>query len=125
MTIHLDTSFLIRALLAGTPQAATLDGWLAAGDAVGISAIAWCEFLCGPVNPAAIAAAQLVVGAPVPFAPEDAALAATLFNTTGRRRGSLPDCMIAAVAVRSGATVATVNPDDFRRFASAGVAFQS
>jgi predicted nucleic acid-binding protein len=56
--IHLDTSFLIRALLDGTPESLALDQWIRAGEAIGISGVAWCEFICGPVEPAAIALAS-------------------------------------------------------------------
>ena len=51
----------------------------------------------------------------LPFGVEDAAMAAELFNRTGRRRGSLADCMVAATALIRGAPPATANPADFRR----------
>ena len=50
--IHLDTSFLIRALAAGTPEDVRIRQWLAAGEALGVSSLAWCEFLCGPLDAA-------------------------------------------------------------------------
>jgi predicted nucleic acid-binding protein len=51
----------------------------------------------------------------------DCAATARLFNLGGRRRGSFTDCMIAAVAIRAGATLATSNGEDFVRFRSAGL----
>jgi predicted nucleic acid-binding protein len=50
MMIHLDTSFLIRALLDGTSESAALEHWIGSGENIGISSVAWCEFLCGPAT---------------------------------------------------------------------------
>ncbi len=119
--IHLDTSFLIHALSAGTPQDRKLRAWLAAGEPLGISAVAWTEFLCGPVEPAALDLVARIVSERFPFGEGEATLAARLFNDSGRRRGSLADCMIAATALRAGVALATENPKDFRRFAGAGL----
>ena len=49
--IHLDTNFLIQALVAGSPAETNLQTWLTAGEDLGISTIAWSEFLCGPLTP--------------------------------------------------------------------------
>jgi predicted nucleic acid-binding protein len=119
--IHLDTSFLIRALLPGSSQDQILRRWLGAGEPLGMSAIAWGEFLCGPIGASGIALAARIVDEPVPFVGADAALTAQLFNEGGRRRGSLVDCMIAGIALRAGAALATANPSDFRRYAPAGL----
>ena len=119
--IHLDTSFLIRALLKGSGEDRRIRAWLHDGTPVGASAIVWAEFLCGPVEANDIELAMTVLEERVPFTEEDAAMAASLFNGTGRRRGSLADCMIAASAIRSSALLATANADDFARFRSAGL----
>lgn len=119
--IHLDTSFLIRALVSGSRQDTTLRRWLRAGERLAVSTIAWAEFLCGPVAPLEVELATRLVPERVPFAEVDAFVAARLFNETGRRRGSLTDCMIAASALRLKASVATHNPHDFRRFEAAGL----
>ena len=50
------------------------------------------------------------------YTSEDSEMTARLFNLGGRRRGTLADCMIAAVAIRAGASLATTNPADLRRF---------
>ncbi|KAA0254425.1 MAG: type II toxin-antitoxin system VapC family toxin [Acidobacteria bacterium] len=119
--IHLDTSFLIRALLPGSQEDAALRGWLRRGVPVAASAIAWTELLCGPLSGTQAGLARIVVGKVLPFSDDDASLAAFLFNATGRRRGSLVDCMIAAVAIRARAEIATANASDFDRFAEHGL----
>lgn len=119
--IHLDTSFLIRALLPGSPEDASLRGWLRRGLPVAASAVVWAELLCGPLTAREAELALLVVGEPVPFRGDDATLAASLFNATGRRRGSLADCMVAAAAIRSEAELATANEADFARFVPLGL----
>lgn len=119
--IHLDTSFLIRALLPGGPEDAALRGWLRRGLPIGASAIVWAELLCGPLAKRQADLALLVVGEPIAFAREDAALAAALFNAAGRRRGSLVDCMVAAVAIRGEAALATSNEADFARLVPHGL----
>lgn len=118
---HLDTSFLIRVLVRDSPQDVALREWLRVGERVAISVIAWTEFLCGPIRAHEVDLAARVVAERVPFTEENAALAARLFNESGRRRGSLMDCMIAATALEGGALIATNNASDFRRFEGAGL----
>ena len=119
--IHLDTSFLIRALLPGSPEDAALRAWLRAGLPIGASAIVWTELLCGPLTKRQAELALLVVGELIAFGREEAALAASLFSAAGRRRGSLVDCMVAAVAIRSRSALATANEADFARFVPHGL----
>jgi predicted nucleic acid-binding protein len=119
--IHLDTNHLIRSLVPGTPQAGQLQTWTAAGEAVGMSAMAWAEFLCGPLSRSQSSAALATLVPIEPVTAADAALAADMFNKSGRRRGTLADCVIAAVAIRVGASLATENRNDFSRFVSFGL----
>ncbi|MFQ5744597.1 MAG: type II toxin-antitoxin system VapC family toxin [Acidobacteriota bacterium] len=119
--VHLDTSFLIRALVPDSEQDVRLRGWLRAGEPLAMSAIGWAEFLCGPIEEHHLELVARFLPERVPFLDDHATLAARLFNLTGRRRGSLMDCMIAATAVRAAALLATANPRDFSRFESAGL----
>ena len=48
--IHLDTSFLIGALNPGSPEDHRLRGWIRDGETLGMGAVAWAEFLCGPLT---------------------------------------------------------------------------
>ena len=112
--VHCDTNFVIQATVAGSPAHAQFTAWAAAGEAANVSAIAWAEFLCGPMDATAEALARQIFPHPEPFLPADAALAARLFNQTGRRSRTLADCMIAAVAIRCGTKLATLNAGDFQ-----------
>jgi len=120
--IHLDTNYLIGLLVKGSPQALDVDAWLAAGQPLAASAIAWTEFLNGPVTPLAVSRAEAVLESRiVSFGRPEAVLAAELFNKTGRRRGSRFDCLIAATAIAAQAEVATVNQTDFTAFVPHGL----
>ena len=120
--IHLDTSFLIHALVKDSPEDRRLRIWLAARKPIAIASPAWAEFLCGPVHDDHVTLALRVVGEPLAFATADARAAARLFNDGGRRRGSLLDCMIAAMALNRKAQLATCNGKDFARFETLGLA---
>jgi predicted nucleic acid-binding protein len=119
--IHFDTSFLVRGLVGGSFENRLLRQWLNDGTPVGMSVISWSEFLCGPVDPDHVEVARSLVGELANFIPQDAELAARFFQLSGRRRGSLTDCMIAATAVRVGAALATSNQSDFRKLEAFGV----
>lgn len=107
--------------MPGSDPSRRVREWVAAGEPLGVSAVAWAEFPCGPVTPAQVALAAAVVAPVEPFAADDAARAAEWFNATGRRRGSLADCMIAAAADRRGAALATDNSNDFMPFVPLGL----
>ena len=120
--IHLDTNYLIGLAVPGSREPAKVDEWLAAGQSLAVSAIAWSEFLNGPVTPEEISRVEAVVQANIrPFGPQEAARAADLFNKTGRRRGSRFDCFIAAAAMTEDAGMATANQEDFKLFAAHGL----
>ena len=118
---HLDTNFLIASMVPASAESRRVSQWLGAGETLGLSVIAWAEFLCGPVSLQQTALAAAAFPDPVPLVREDAARAADLFNATGRRRGSLADCLIAATCLRLGASVATSNLQDFQRFTPMGL----
>ena len=118
---HLDTNFLINALVPGTREDHRLRQWIRQGLVISMSSIAWAEFLCGPVSEEDRQRARKVVGGPLPLVETEAAQAAELFNAGGRKRGTLPDCLIAATALLAGAALAASNSEDFRRFERAGL----
>ena len=122
--IHLDTNFLIQALRAGSEEDMRLRAWLNGSEEVGLSAMTWAEFLCGPLNPGDREAAELLFPIVEPLTPVDAVKGAELFNATGRRSRALADCLIAAVAMRLGARVATGNHADFAPFITHGLVLE-
>lgn len=119
--IHLDTNFLIQALVPRSSAAAKLQTWRKGGEGLGICSIAWSEFLCGPLTNDEETLAQALFPDPEPFLSSDAYKAAQLFNATGRRSRSLADCQIAAVALRCDARMATANASDFALFQTHGL----
>jgi predicted nucleic acid-binding protein len=119
--IHLDTNFLIQISVAGSGAHERFTAWAATQESINVRTIAWAEFLSGPMDATAEALARQVFPQPEPFLSTDAALAARLFNQTGRRSRSLADCMIAAVAMRCSAKLATLNTGDFQPLTGHGL----
>lgn len=111
--IHLDANFLIEALLPGSAAETRVVEWLHRGESLGISTVAWGEFLCGPISNAAESLARQLLPHAEVLERSDAELAASLFNLTGRRSKSFADCCIAATAMRVGVPLATSNRKDF------------
>lgn len=119
--IHMDTNFLIKVLSPGTPEESKTRAWLTANEIVAMSAVAWAEFFSGPLSAADEKVARKLITHVEALSGADAEAAAQLFNKTGRRSRSLADCMIAAVAIRCGAKLATINTLDFQPFAQQGL----
>lgn len=120
--IHLDTNVLIGLAEAETPIVRAVERWLNDREPIGVSAVAWFEFNCGPLDPEAVELIDYVIsGRIVAFNGTHAKRAAELFNSAGRQRASRWDCMIAGAAIESGARLATRNRADFTRFKTAGL----
>ncbi len=122
MTLHLDTNLLIDLVTANSPHVAIVREWLADGEELGVSAIAWSEFCNGHLTAEQKDAVFAVIERRVSdFTLRQAEQASLLFHRTGRRRGSHADCMIAAAAMSAGVPVATRNVKDFERFVPFGL----
>jgi predicted nucleic acid-binding protein len=122
--IHLDTNILVLGLKPGHPVRAKIVRWQRDGIAFAVSAMAWAEFLCGPVTSESVRNWDRVLdGVIVPLDRAVAERASVLFNRSGRRPRSLPDCVIAATAILQGARLATLNRRDFEPFRRDGLGF--
>ena len=105
------------AVLRRQPEAdQALKRWIGEGEQIEMSSVAWSEFLCGPVSAEQLHRARAFVSHVEPFTISDAALAAELFNVTGRRSRTPGNCMIAASAIRRDSAVATFDRSGFARF---------
>ncbi len=120
--IHLDANYLMLATVAGSPQAQRVRAWLSAGEPLATSAIAWMEFVTGPVSTDVVVAMNGVIEGRIEAVGQvEAELAAQLFNELGRRRPMRYDCLIAACALSHHAALATANTKDFATFAARGL----
>lgn len=112
--LHLDTDVLVFGLKSGHEARKLIADGVNGGRRLAVSAMAWAEFRCGPLDTeSAEAWAALLVGQVIPVDHAIAELAAELFNRSGRRSGALPDCLIAATAMTRGARLATLNRANF------------
>lgn len=119
--IHLDTHVLIG-MLTGHQIRTQVRQIQLEGGVFACSAVVWTEFLNGPADaPSVRLVESFLEGRILPFEREDAALAARLFNVTGRKRGLRFDCMVAACALRRGDPLLTLNHDDFVPFVALGL----
>jgi predicted nucleic acid-binding protein len=120
--IHLDTNLLIDLVTIGSPHIAVIRQWLEDGEELAVSAIAWSEFLNGPHTRQQKDAVQAIVeGRVLDFSAKEAEQASRLFHYTGRNRGSLAVCMIAAAAMTRDLRLATRNIRAFEKFAPYGL----
>ena len=120
--IHLDTNYLIDVAAGRSPQVRRIEQWVHEGIAIEVGAVAWSEFLCGPLLDFELEYTRALVSTIVDFNGDQASLAADLFNLTQRRTRTHADCMIAAQAIRREAALATRNKEDFNSFTKYGLA---
>ena len=120
--VHLDTSCLVDIHSPKSRVRFWLRQKLRLGERVSCSVLAWAEYLCGPLSREERELSwQLIEGSPAKLDGFVAELGAQFFNATGRRRGSLADCLIAATAVSHNAVFITLNERDFLPFESLGL----
>ena len=119
--IHLDTNALI-ALPLWAKEGHPVIQRIAAGEAAGVSAVVWYEFLIGPIVEAEVSLAHAFIrGNIIALDTVDARLAADLYNHASRRRTLKTDALIAAIAIRARASLLTLNTDDFLPFLPYGL----
>jgi predicted nucleic acid-binding protein len=123
--IHFDTNALV-ALPHWAEQGHPVIQSIADGQPAGVSSVVWYEFLIGPVDEAEIRLAHAFLrGAIVQIDRDDARLAADIYNTAGRKRRFKTDALIAACAIRAGASLLTLNQGDFLPFQAMGLRLAS
>lgn len=124
--MHLDTNVLILTFGESSKIRKELENQLAKGFRFFISAFVWHEFVSGPVVEIQKQyALSLVEERVVPLDKEIAELGAQLYNSSGRKKGSRRDCLIAATAICSGGKLFTQNPIDFQSFLNSGLELHS
>jgi len=113
--IHLDTSALVDALTGARRSAAGLRAAIDRGERIQLSAIVLYEWLRGPRHTIELADQEALFpqGAAVAFGPVEAARAARLYARVKRPCGREIDLAIAACAIVHGASLWTLNRNDF------------
>ena len=119
--IHFDTNALISLPIWAREDHPAIRCVLD-GEPAAVCSVVWYEFLIGPINTDEIDLARAFIqDRIVDVDQKDAALAATLFNTAGRKRKLKTDALIAAAAIRADARFVTVNKIDFDPFVGQGL----
>ncbi len=123
MIVHLDTSALVDALTGPRRSLDALIGMTDQGHRTVLSTIVLYEWLRGPRTRADLAAQEALFPSEqaVVFGPAEAAMAARLYRTVPRPRGREIDLAVAASAIANGASLWTLNPDDFRDIPGLGL----
>jgi len=113
--ILLDTSVLVEGLGAGGRLREALRDVIAAGQRMAIPSLVLYEWLRGPRLSEELEAQEALFPAKeaLVFGPEEARLAAELYQTVLRPRGREVDLAIAASALAWEATLWTLNVKDF------------
>lgn len=113
--IHLDTSVLIAALTRDRPALPVLRRLIGDGNRLTVCGPVLYEWWRGPRTAAELDAQERLFPAAsaVAFGHVEAAIAATLYKEVKRPRGREVDLAIAACALAQGATLWTLNPEDF------------
>jgi predicted nucleic acid-binding protein len=112
---HLDTDFLLKALLSSGAERELLRSISDSAAEIEISALAWYEFCRGPRLPEqeAVARSYLESDGIITFGEEIAAKAADIFRRLGGPRRRAFDVAIAATAISRGARLLTGNLRDY------------
>lgn len=112
---HLDTDFLVKALLSTGPERETLIRLSATRCELEMSSIAWYEFCRGPRTPEQLARARahLEDEGIIAFTEELAERSASIFRSLGSPRKRAADVAIACVAMERGARLLSGNLRDY------------
>ena len=115
VTYHLDTDYLVKALLGAGRERDRLRQLADSDVAIEISALAWYEFGRGPRTPEQLAIARSVLedDGVIAFDDDLATQAAELFRQLGSPRKRAFDIAIATTAIIRGARLLTGNTRDY------------
>jgi len=119
---QLDTNALIGLVSPNQSVRQNLRSLLLDNHEFSVSAFAWHEFVSGPLQKQqSDFILSFIEERIIPIDREIAELAATLYNKTGRKKGSRPDCIIAATAIAKKSYLVTYNQSDFSPFLPFGL----